>query len=57
MRVSAHATAAAAVEKPIVDLRGMCIGLVLLNSFYFTVRIYEKIYGWRAGLESFAPWF
>src|SRR5512136_1516936 len=46
-----------AAEKPIADLKGMWIGLALLNSFYLIVRIYEQIYGWRAGLDSFAPEF
>ncbi len=41
----------------IVDLRGLWIGLVVLNVFYLIVRIYEQIYGWRAGLDSFAPEF
>lgn len=41
----------------IVDLRGLWIGLAVLNVFYLIVRIYEQIYGWRAGLDSFAPEF
>ena len=53
---SAAAGAAAEVES-VVDLRGMWIGLALLNTFYLIVRIYEQIYGWRAGLDSFAPEF
>ncbi|WP_456299339.1 methane monooxygenase/ammonia monooxygenase subunit C, partial [Methylocystis silviterrae] len=35
----------------------MWIGLAVLNGFYLVVRIYEQIYGWRAGLDSFAPEF
>ena len=35
----------------------MWIGLAVLNVFYLIVRIYEQIYGWRAGLDSFAPEF
>ena len=46
----------AEVEK-VVDLRGMWIGLAVMNGFYLVVRIYEQIYGWRAGLDSFAPEF
>jgi methane/ammonia monooxygenase subunit C len=53
---SAAAGAAAEVES-VVDLRGMWIGLAVLNLFYLLVRIYEQIYGWRAGLDSFAPEF
>ena len=35
----------------------MWIGLVVLDVFYLIVRIYEQVYGWRAGLDSFAPEF
>ena len=28
----------------IVDLRGMWIGLSVLNNFYFIIRIYEQIF-------------
>ena len=45
----------AAGTETIVDLKGMWIGLVVLNVFYLIVRIYEQIFGWRAGLNSFAP--
>ncbi len=41
----------------IVDLKPMWIGLAVLNVFYLIVRVYEQIYGWRAGLDSFAPEF
>ena len=47
--------AGVAAEERIVDLKGMWIGLAVLNGFYLVVRIYEQIYGWRAGLDSFAP--
>jgi methane/ammonia monooxygenase subunit C len=52
-------SAVGAIERaePIVDLRGMWIGLAVLNGFYLVVRIYEQIFGWRAGLDSFAPEF
>jgi methane/ammonia monooxygenase subunit C len=48
---------AAAEVGAIVDLKGMWIGVAALNVFYLIVRIYEQIYGWRAGLDSFAPEF
>lgn len=51
------AARAAAGADTVVDLRGMWIGLVLLNTFYLIVRIYEQVFGWRAGLDSFAPEF
>ena len=50
-------TAASAAKSDVVDLRGMWIGLGLLNTFYLIVRIYEQVFGWRAGLDSFAPEF
>ena len=50
-------TAVADTDAQVVDLRGMWIGLALLNTFYLIVRIYEQIFGWRAGLDSFAPEF
>mgnify|MGYP003339889568 FL=1 len=49
--------AAVAAKSDVVDLRGMWIGLALLNTFYLIVRIYEQVFGWRAGLDSFAPEF
>ena len=56
--VKQSATAVAAdVDTQVVDLRGMWIGIALLNVFYLIVRIYEQVYGWRAGLDSFAPEF
>ena len=50
-------TAVADTDAQVVDLRGMWIGLGLLNTFYLIVRIYEQVFGWRAGLDSFAPEF
>jgi methane/ammonia monooxygenase subunit C len=51
------AAPAAAPADTIVDLKGMWIGLAVLNTFYLIIRIYEQIFGWRAGLDSFAPEF
>ena len=51
------AAGAAAGTDTVVDLRGMWIGLVVLDVFYLIVRVYEQVYGWRAGLNSFAPEF
>ena len=55
--MSTVTTTASAVESKVVDLRGMWIGLATLNVFYLIVRIYEQVFGWRAGLDSFAPEF
>ncbi|MBG0804040.1 methane monooxygenase/ammonia monooxygenase subunit C, partial [Methylocystis sp. H15] len=51
------AARAAAGTEAVVDLKGMWIGLAVLNGFYLVVRIYEQVFGWRAGLDSFAPEF
>ena len=45
------AAGAAAGTDTVVDLRGMWIGLITLDVFYLIVRIYEQVFGWRAGLE------
>ncbi|WP_159726922.1 bacterial ammonia monooxygenase, subunit AmoC [Methylosinus sp. Ce-a6] len=41
----------------IVNLKPMWIGLAGLVTIYATARIYEQVFGWRAGLDSFAPEF
>jgi methane/ammonia monooxygenase subunit C len=55
--VNQSAKAVATGVNEVVDLRGMWIGLGCLNVFYLIVRIYEQVFGWRAGLDSFAPEF
>jgi methane/ammonia monooxygenase subunit C len=57
MSVTTETAGAAAGEVAIVDLKGLWIGAAGLNIFYLIVRIYEQIFGWRAGLDSFAPEF
>ena len=41
----------------IINLKPMWIGLGVMTVFYLIVRVYEQIFGWRAGLDSFAPEF
>jgi len=41
----------------IVNMKPFWIGAAALCTFYLIVRIYEQIFGWRAGLDSFAPEF
>ncbi len=41
----------------IINLKPMWIGLGVMTVFYMIVRVYEQIFGWRAGLDSFAPEF
>jgi len=49
--------AAAVAEAPLLDGRGAIIGTLAICTFYVGVRIYEQIFGWYAGLDSFAPEF
>src|SRR5579875_3908986 len=49
--------AAAAAEVPLLDGRLPIIGTLGICTFYVGVRIYEQIFGWYAGLDSFAPEF
>jgi methane/ammonia monooxygenase subunit C len=44
-------------EAPLLDGRPVIIGVAAICTFYVCVRIYEQIFGWYAGLDSFAPEF
>jgi len=39
------------------DGRPVIIGTLAICTFYVCVRIYEQVFGWYAGLDSFAPEF
>ena len=49
--------AAAVAEAPLLDGRPVILGTLAICTFYVGVRIYEQIFGWYAGLNSFAPEF
>ena len=49
--------AAAVAEAPLLDGRLAVIGTLAICTFYVGVRIYEQVFGWYAGLDSFAPEF
>ncbi len=51
------AGAAESTDVVIVNLRPMWIAAGVLVTFYPFIRIYEQIYGWRAGFDFFAPEF
>src|SRR5919197_130548 len=51
------AEAAAVAEKPLFDGRPVVIGVAALCTWWVAVRIYEQVFGWYAGLDSFAPEF
>ncbi|MVF22130.1 methane monooxygenase/ammonia monooxygenase subunit C [Methylocaldum sp. BRCS4] len=55
--ISQQAGGIAAQEKPLLDKRWLIFGLGLYLVFYIWVRWYEGVYGWSAGLDSFAPEF
>ena len=48
---------AAVDEAPLLDGRPLIIGTLAICTFYVGVRIYEQVFGWYAGLDSFAPEF
>ena len=48
---------AAVAEAPLLDGRPVIIGTLAICTFYVCVRIYEQVFGWYAGLNSFAPEF
>ena len=49
--------AAAVTEAPLLDGRPVILGTLAICTFYVGVRIYEQVFGWYAGLDSFAPEF
>ena len=58
--MTSTATTAAYVKDEadaVINLKPMWIGLSVMTIFYTIVRVYEQIFGWRAGLDSFAPEF
>jgi methane/ammonia monooxygenase subunit C len=49
--------AASSAAKLVWDPKPMAIGTIALTVFYIGVRIYEQVFGWYAGLDSFSPEF
>ena len=49
--------AAAVAEAPLLNGTPVIIGVAAICTFYVCVRIYEQVFGWYAGLDSFAPEF
>ena len=47
----------AAADKPLLDTKWLTFALAIYTVFYMWVRWYEGVYGWSAGLDSFAPEF
>ena len=46
-----------AKDKPLLDVKWLAFAFTIYTVFYAWVRWYEGVYGWSAGLDSFAPEF
>jgi len=57
MAAVSESVKADAAEAPLLNKKNMFLGAALYVVFYGWVRWYEGIYGWSAGLDSFAPEF
>jgi len=59
MSLATGKTAAAGAEEVdvIVNYKPAYIAMFCLGMFYVGIRIYEQYFGWKAGLDSFAPEF
>jgi methane/ammonia monooxygenase subunit C len=59
MSLATEKAAAAAAEKAdvIVNYKPAYIAMFCLGMFYVGIRVYEQYFGWKAGLDSFAPEF
>jgi len=49
--------AAAVAEAPLFNGRPLIFATLFMCTWYVCVRIYEQVFGWYAGLDSFAPEF
>ena len=57
MAATSQAVGAAEQDAPLLDKKWLTFAILLYTVFYFWVRWYEGVYGWSAGLDSFAPEF
>ncbi|MEO1880483.1 MAG: methane monooxygenase/ammonia monooxygenase subunit C, partial [Methylococcales bacterium] len=57
MAATTESVKADAAEAPLLNKRNLILGMLLYFVFYSWVRWYEGVYGWSAGLDSFAPEF
>ena len=46
-----------AKEEPLLNVKWLAFAFTIYTVFYAWVRWYEGVYGWSAGLDSFAPEF
>ena len=54
MAATTESVKADAAEAPLLNQRNLWAGLMLYLVFYSFIRWYEGVYGWSAGLDSFA---
>jgi len=57
MAATTESVKADASEAPLFNVKNMVLGSSIYLVFYAWVRWYEGVYGWAAGLDSFAPEF
>lgn len=58
MAATSASVTSAAGEAPLLNKRNLYVfGLAYYIVYYMTVRWYEGVYGWSAGLDAFAPEF
>ncbi|XSG85051.1 MAG: bacterial ammonia monooxygenase, subunit AmoC [Methylohalobius sp. ZOD2] len=57
MAATTQAVSAAERETPLLNKKWLAFALGIYAVFYAWVRWYEGVYGWSAGLDSFAPEF
>ena len=57
MAATTESVKADAAEAPLLNKRNLILGSLVYIVFYAWVRWYEGVYGWSAGLDSFAPEF
>src|SRR5574343_312472 len=57
MAATTESVKADAAEAPLLNKRNLILGSLIYIVFYAWVRWYEGVYGWSAGLDSFAPDF
>ncbi|MCK5869290.1 MAG: methane monooxygenase/ammonia monooxygenase subunit C, partial [Methyloprofundus sp.] len=57
MAATTDSVKADASEAPLLNKTNLIAGWMLYLVFYSFIRWYEGVYGWSAGLDSFAPEF
>jgi methane/ammonia monooxygenase subunit C len=57
MAATTESVKADAAEAPLLNKRNLIFAVAIYCVFYAWVRWYEGVYGWSAGLDSFAPEF